>query len=176
MRKLILRAILPIFFVQPCIPPVHAEFTLPPFQYTAFCAKYPSDCKSQPPSGMGLELRKIQLVNTAVNAQITPSERTRDTWELYPREGDCGDYAVSKRHLLLSLGGKSSQLLLAEVLNRKSGEHHLILIVLYEGGAFALDNLYEYVLPLDEAVRQYQLLRVASPDNPNIWRTSLPLP
>jgi predicted transglutaminase-like cysteine proteinase len=76
----------------------------------------------------------------------------------------------------LVLGGTSARLLLAEVPNRKSGEHHLILIVLYEGGTFALDNLYEYVLPMEEAVRQYQLLRVASPDNPNIWRTSLPLP
>lgn len=175
MQKLILRALLSIIFVQLGILHVHAESTLPPVQYTAFCAKYPSDCKVQRArNGTGLELRKIQLANSIVNARIAPSEHSKNAWELDPAEGDCGDYAVSKRHLLLSLGGTASQLLLAEVRNRSTGEHHLILIVLYEGGILALDNLYEYVLPLPETLRQYQFLRIASPDNPNVWRTSLP--
>lgn len=175
MQKLLLHASLSVVFVQLCILRVHAETTLPPFQYTAFCVKYPSDCKPQRVrNGPGLELRKIQFANSVVNARIAPSEQSKNNWELYPPEGDCGDYAVSKRHLLLSLGGTHSQLLLAEVLNRNTGEHHLILIVLYEGSILALDNLYEYVLPFGEAIRQYRFLRIASPDNPNIWRTSLP--
>ncbi|QOG21663.1 hypothetical protein FOM02_34575 [Bradyrhizobium sp. SEMIA] len=175
MQKLLLCASLSVILVQLCILHVHAEPTLPPVQFTAFCAKYPSDCNPRRArSGAGLELRKIQFANSIVNAQIAPSERSKNGWDLYPSEGDCGDYAVSKRHLLLSLGGSSSQLLLAEVRHRNSGEHHLILIVLYEGSVLALDNLYEYVLPFGDAVRQYQFLRIASPDNPNVWRTSLP--
>lgn len=175
MQKLLLCASFTVILVQSCILHVHAEPTLPPVQYTAFCVKYPSDCNPQRArSGTGLELRKIQFANSIVNAKIAPSEQPKNGWDLYPPEGDCGDYAVSKRHLLLSFGGSSSQLLLAEVRHRSTGEHHLILIVLYEGSVLALDNLYEYVLPIGDAVRQYQFLRIASPDNPNVWRTSLP--
>ncbi|WP_192893328.1 transglutaminase-like cysteine peptidase, partial [Bradyrhizobium sp. SUTN9-2] len=52
-----------------------------------------------------------------------------ERWQLYPSQANCGDYAVSKRDTLLSLGWPSSRLRLAEVILRGTGEHHLGLIV-----------------------------------------------
>ena len=57
-----------------------------------------------------------------------------------PRERDCNDYAVTKRHKLLALGWPSSSLLLAKVVV-PSGEHHLILVVRTSEEDLVLDNL-----------------------------------
>ena len=52
----------------------------------------------------------------------------------------CHDYAVTKRHELLTRGWPSRSLLLAEVVV-PWGEHHLILVVRTSDGDLVLDNL-----------------------------------
>ncbi|WP_371260662.1 transglutaminase-like cysteine peptidase [Bradyrhizobium sp. WSM2793] len=73
------------------------------------------------------------LINSTVNFGIvakSPPASQRDLqWEIFPYDGNCGDYAVTKHHLLLRAGWPSSALLLAEVVIRSTAEHHLVLLV-----------------------------------------------
>lgn len=154
-----------------------AEHVLPPLQHTFFCMKYPSECKSQTeakaqPVPKAIRIRELQQVNATVNqaissVQLQPSPLKQ--WTIFPRMGDCGDYAVTKRHVLLSRGWPSSHLLLAEVVLRRTGVHHLILIAKTRNENVVLDNLRSEVLPLKDIFRDYFMIRIEASDNPVFW-------
>ncbi|WP_240543982.1 transglutaminase-like cysteine peptidase [Bradyrhizobium canariense] len=80
---------------------------------------------------------------------------------MFPSAGNCGDYAVTKRHLLLRLGWPSSSLLLGEVTIRTTGEHHLVLLV--------LDNLSGIIIQLSESLDNYVFLRGSEPSAVDPW-------
>lgn len=154
-----------------------AEHVLPPMQHTFFCMKYPSECKSRtevkaPALPKAQRIRELQQVNASVNqaissVQLQPSPLKQ--WTIFPRMGDCGDYAVTKRHVLLSRGWPSSRLLLAEVVLKRTGVHHLVLIAKSENEDFVLDNLRSEVSPLNSIFRDYHLIRIEASDNPEFW-------
>jgi predicted transglutaminase-like cysteine proteinase len=114
--------------------------TLAPMAFTQFCLKYPDDCKSGRLSFEGdrIELNdmrrsELENVNRTVNSSIHP-ERNLDglageKWLLSPVRGDCNDYAVTKRHQLITRGWPARDVLLSEVAT-VSGEHHLVTVVL----------------------------------------------
>src|SRR4029077_766233 len=113
--------------------------SLAPMAFARFCLKYASDCEVRrmafrPKPVLLTEERKAVLtkVNRDVNRAIKPLANTNgvmdEEWLVSPREGDCNDYAVTKRHELLARGWASRSLLLAEVV-LPSGEHHLVLVV-----------------------------------------------
>lgn len=54
-------------------------------------------------------------------------------------EGDCEDYALEKRALLLEAGVSPGRLLLATAWSRETG-HHAVLILRAAGGDYVLDN------------------------------------
>jgi predicted transglutaminase-like cysteine proteinase len=157
--------------------PARAEHVLPPMQHTFFCLKYPLECKSQtdakaPALSKAQRVRELQQVNATINqaissVQLQPSPLKQ--WTIFPRMGDCGDYAVTKRHVLLSRGWPSSHLLLAEVVLRRTGVHHLVLIAKNENENVVLDNLRSEVLPLKDIFRDYFLIRIEASDNPEFW-------
>ena len=72
-----------------------------------------------------------------------------EVWLVAPHQGDCTDYAVTKRHELLARGWSSHSLLLTEVVVA-SGEHHLVLVVRTSEGDFVLDNLNAHVRPISQ--------------------------
>ena len=151
--------------------------TLAPMAFVRFCMQYSDDCKISgmtfPPSSVELtKERKAELVkvNREVNRAIRPQENLKgvaaERWLVAPREGDCNDYAVTKRHKLLALGWPSSSLLLAEVVV-PSGEHHLILVVRTSEEDLVLDNLNWNVRPVSQI--QYRWVRAQQPKNPRFW-------
>ena len=153
--------------------------TLAPMAFMRFCARYPRDCKASRimfrPTPVALtKARKAELekVNRGVNRAIKPQENTdgvmAEEWLVSPREGDCNDYAVTKRHELLARGWPSRSLLLAEVVIA-SGEHHLILVVRTRENDFVLDNLNWNVRPVSEI--GYQWVRAQQTKNPRYWST-----
>ncbi|WP_247347464.1 MULTISPECIES: transglutaminase-like cysteine peptidase [unclassified Bradyrhizobium] len=100
-----------------------------------FCIKYPQDCREQRdrrttdfPS-RGQRWRELNQINWSVNSVIAAesplANRNDYEWQIFPSDGNCGDYAVTS-HLLLRSGWPSSSLLLAEVVIRTTGEHHLV--------------------------------------------------
>ena len=153
--------------------------TLAPMAFMRFCARYPQDCKVSQimfrPTPVALtKARRVELekVNRGVNRAIKPQENTdgvmAEEWLVSPREGDCNDYAVTKRHELLARGWPSRSLLLAEVVIA-SGEHHLILVVRTRENDFVLDNLNWNVRPVSEI--RYQWVRAQQTKNPRYWST-----
>ena len=119
----------------------HIKFeapTLPPMAYTMFCLHYQDECRAKPLfRGGPVRLTEerwadLKQVNQTVNRNIIAERNERglaeETWLINPDRGDCNDYAVSKRHELLSRGWPARTLLLSEVVVN-SGEHHLVLVV-----------------------------------------------
>jgi predicted transglutaminase-like cysteine proteinase len=153
------------------------ENMLPPFGHTVFCRTYPADCKQSRSSKLFADTptrhAELDAVNRHVNASIAPQaeEATSsidEKWLLAPAEGNCSDYAVTKRHDLLQRGWSSSSLLLAEV-TLETGEHHLILVADTEGGEFILDNLDPNVRSLAKTRSRYYWNRIESPADPKRW-------
>jgi predicted transglutaminase-like cysteine proteinase len=164
-----------------------AEPVLAPMQHVRFCLNYPDDCAVH-----GVDFRKrhivltvdrwdaLNAVNRAVNRYIAPqpdfSPPALAEWRILPAAGDCADYAVTKRHMLLALGWPSRSLLLSEVVV-PSGEHHLVLVVQTKGLDLVLDNLSENIRPLRTIIHQYRWVRMETPFNPKFWSTvTLPRP
>jgi predicted transglutaminase-like cysteine proteinase len=150
---------------------------LPPFGHTFFCLRYPGDFVAMDstealPDSLTGRWRKMNLVNTSVNAAIAPKadpDQVHTHWLIAPLAGDCNDYSVTKRHELLKAGWPSSSLLLADVTLISTGEHHLILIVTDANASWVLDNLKGVVVTLAATRSEYALNRVESSENPQFW-------
>lgn len=158
---------------------------LPPIGHSRFCLRYPKDCEVHT---IDFRHRNIVLtpkrwnelngVNREVNRDIVPDipieSGATEKWLIAPLTGDCKDYAVTKRHELLARGWPSRALLLSEVVV-PSGEHHLVLVVRTENIDLVLDNLNTNIRPIGMTYRQYQWLRIESPQNPKFWaRVNMP--
>lgn len=161
------------------------SFALPvlgPFAYVHFCMRYPAECVEhgrsfRRPTSVQLDARRwatLVQVNNDVNRAIEPMEHRNDTsfdtWRISPKQGDCNDYAVTKRHELLEQGWPSRSVLLSEVVTAW-GEHHLVLLVRTNGGDFVLDNLHAQVRRWTQT--SYRWVRVQSPTDPELWSTIL---
>ncbi|UPK10290.1 transglutaminase-like cysteine peptidase [Bradyrhizobium sp. 155] len=167
--------------------PAYSDFdtqeVVPPLSFTLFCTKYPEDCQEQQDlritgfRSRGQRWRELNQINSIVNSSIASESllvsRNDYEWQIFPYDGNCGDYAVTKRHLLLQAGWPTSSLLLAEVVIRNTGEHHLILLVREGRVSFVLDNLSGAVVQLNEASDQYVFLRTQSGLNPQLWMRGL---
>jgi predicted transglutaminase-like cysteine proteinase len=150
---------------------------LPPFGHTRFCLIYPAECRVHGLLFRGGAIaltrsRRAELVriNAEVNRAIRPQRASEsiadEKWLIAPAFGDCNDYAVTKRHLLMARGWPARALLLAEVVT-PTGEHHLVLVVRTREGDLVADNLTLAVRRWIDA--SYQWVRIQSPDNPLFW-------
>ena len=151
--------------------------SLAPMAFIRFCGRYPKDCQvhetANAPDTMTLtdsRWRELVRVNRVVNKAIKPKANRSgvmaEEWLIFPRSGDCNDYAVTKRHLLLATGWSSHSLSLAEVVI-PSGEHHLVLIVRTRENDLVLDNLDPRIRTV--AHTPYQWIRAQSTSNPTFW-------
>ena len=164
----------------------HIQLDMPvagPFAYTHFCLRYEDDCrvhnrqfrKPHPVALTSQRRTDLIQVNATVNRSIRPkhyaNDTTFDTWRINPASGDCNDFAVTKRHMLLARGWPSRALLLSEVVT-PWGEHHLVLVVRTQHQDVVLDNLNANVRPWSQA--RYSWVRVQSPYEPALWSTVRP--
>ena len=151
--------------------------TLAPMAFTQFCLKYPGDCKPQRLlfGGDRIELdemrrSELESINRTVNASIHPERNEEglagEKWLLGPPRGDCNDYAVTKRHELITRGWPARSILLSEVATAW-GEHHLVAVVRTNGGDLVLDNLTGQIMPWSRT--PYRWVRIQTPRNPNYW-------
>ena len=91
--------------------------TLAPIAYTRFCFQYPDDCharsvifrRPRPVVLTAALMEDLVEVNRDVNRAIAPREDTGtlldERWIVGPKAGACHDYAVTKRHELLTRAG-----------------------------------------------------------------------
>ena len=153
--------------------------SLAPMAFVRFCMKYPRDCeirhmafRPRPVVLSPTQKAELAKVNHAVNRAIMPQANgngvMQEEWLISPREGDCNDYAVTKRHELLVRGWPSRSLLLTEVVI-PSGEHHLVLVVRTRDGDWVLDNLNPNIRLVSQV--HYQWVRAQQEQNPTFWST-----
>jgi predicted transglutaminase-like cysteine proteinase len=158
----------------------HIKFdtpTLAPMAFTMFCMRYADECKPHRMVFRGGRLKltverwqELKDVNRSVNAAIKPEPNLAglagEKWLLHPARGDCNDYAVTKRHELISNGWPARSVLLSEVVTNW-GEHHLVVVVRTFGGDLVLDNLTQDIMPWSR--KPYRWVRIQMPKNPNYW-------
>ena len=148
-----------------------------PFGWVDFCQRYRGECDTRPTEVRDIDintrtLREIERINKWVNANIEPvSDMDHwgvvDQWD-YPTDGkgDCEDYALLKRKLLMEQGFPMSALLMTVVRDTHE-EGHAILMVRTDHGDFMLDNLNDEV----KGWRQtgYHFMKRQSQADPNVW-------
>jgi predicted transglutaminase-like cysteine proteinase len=147
-----------------------------PLGWVEFCADSPRDCRAKGP------LRDVTLtqqawnelvrVNKAVNGRIQPMTDLEhfgvvERWSL-PDDGygDCEDYVLLKRKILMEMGWPSGALLITIVRDQK-GEGHAVLTVKTDKGDLILDNQNEAIVQWSAA--NYRFVKRQSQDDPNVW-------
>lgn len=153
-----------------------ASPTLAPFQHVRFCLRYPSECKLDATEIERIDLTPensalLERVNRSVNSAIAPTikgngSEPREGWTIAPALGDCNDYAVTKRHELLSAGLPARALRLS-VVKTVSGIGHLVLVVSTTRGDMVLDNLTETIRSWHRT--DYQWLKIQSSADARYW-------
>jgi predicted transglutaminase-like cysteine proteinase len=148
-----------------------------PYGWLDFCQRYKGECVGAelPAADVNLtdkSMREIQQVNSMVNHAVEAiSDMDHwgvvDRWD-YPADGkgDCEDYALMKRKILIERGFPR-QALLMTVVRDENNEGHAILTVKTNGGEFILDNLSDEVKPVDRIA--YRLVKRQSQQDPNVW-------
>jgi predicted transglutaminase-like cysteine proteinase len=111
-------------------------------------------------------------VNRWVNDSIKPMTDMEhwgviEKWS-YPDDGygDCEDYVLLKRRLLISAGWPREALLITVVRDKKD-EGHAVLTVKTDRGEFILDNQAEEVLPWMDT--GYRFVKRQSQADQNVW-------
>ena len=151
--------------------------TTVPYGWVDFCNRYSGECDgpSLEPADISYtpaNLKAIEQVNRSVNASVQ-SETDMEHWGVvdrwdYPTDGkgDCEDYVLMKRKLLLDRGFPR-QALLVTVVKDRAGEGHAVLTVKTSKGEYALDNLTDKMLRWDET--GYRFVKRQSQQDPNRW-------
>ncbi|GLK55841.1 transglutaminase [Methylopila capsulata] len=148
-----------------------------PMGWTQFCADNPIECDVKPMRATKAKLTATKLVeldklNRKVNAQVSPVTDqelygTEEFWT-YPTDnkGDCEDYVLLKRKLLIEAGWPRQALLITVVRDLK-GDGHAVLTVVTDRGDYALDNQADDVKPWFET--GYTYVKRQSQIDPNQW-------
>jgi predicted transglutaminase-like cysteine proteinase len=148
-----------------------------PYGWADFCRRYAGECDSGPLAPLDVNLtpktmKEIERVGKWVNAHVKPVSDIEhwgviDQWD-YPTDGkgDCEDYALFKRKILMG-EGFPRQALLMTVVKDGQNEGHAILTVKTNAGEFVLDNLNDEVKPWNRT--GYRFVKRQSQPDQNLW-------
>lgn len=148
-----------------------------PIGWTEFCTAHAADCMSRPSEARDIVMtqtawKDLVRVNRWVNETIKPMTDMEhwgviEKWS-YPTDGygDCEDYVLLKRKMLVDAGWPREALLITVVRDKK-GEGHAVLTVKSDKGEFVLDNQNEEVLAWTDT--GYRFVKRQSQTDPNVW-------
>ena len=149
----------------------------PPIGWVEFCNEHPKECATTASEPRDVVLtskvwKDLVRVNRWVNEQIKPVT-DMDHWGVVERwsypddgQGDCEDYVLLKRRMLMEAGWPRGALLITLV--RSDGfEAHAVLMIKTDRGEFILDNRTPAILLRTETA--YRFLKRQSQTDPNIW-------
>lgn len=151
--------------------------TLVPYGWVDFCTRYRGECRTRVMKPEDVIFSRTTLdimrrVNTAVNNRIKPKSdqeqwRVVDHWD-YPTsgKGDCEDYVLQKRKMLMQQGFPRQSLLITVVKDER-GDGHAVLTVKTSAGEYILDNLNPRVRPWRKV--PYRFVKRQSQADPNTW-------
>jgi predicted transglutaminase-like cysteine proteinase len=139
--------------------------------------EYYPECETKPSVPRDILLttqawQKLERINLWVNSHIKPMT-DMDHWGVverwnYPDDdyGDCEDYVLLKRRLLIQLGWPREALLVTVVLDNEDGGH-AVLTVTTDKGDLVLDNKKEDILLW--SMTGYRFVKRQSRSDPNVW-------
>ncbi len=153
------------------------EATRPPIGWVEFCVEYKGECDTQPSQPRDIVLSQrawndLVKVNNWVNQTIKPMTDLEhwgvvERWN-YPDDGygDCEDYVLLKRRMLMQAGWPREALLITVVRDKK-GDGHAVLTVKTDRGEFILDNQESEILAWNKT--GYRFVKRQSQSDPNTW-------
>ena len=151
--------------------------TRPPIGWVEFCVDHPVECKATTSAPRDVVLSNkawtdLVRINKWVNENVKPMT-DMDHWGVvekwsYPDDGygDCEDYALLKRRMLIEAGWPREALLMT-VVREKNGNGHAVLTVKTDKGEFILDNQEERILLWSET--SYRFVKRQAQSDPNRW-------
>ncbi len=162
------------------------DVTRPPIGWVEFCVEQPLECKLTPtrlqeasasPRVQNVAInirgwRDLVFINNWVNHTIKPMTDLDhygvvEKWT-YPDDGygDCEDYVLLKRRMLMEAGWPREALLIT-VVRDQNGDGHAVLTVKSDRGEFILDNQVDDIVLWSET--PYRFVKRQSQTDPNVW-------
>lgn len=158
----------------------------PMIGWLSFCRERPEECAPE-----RLEPAVVTLTSTAWSEVITINQMVNKAikpvaddehygiyrmgirnWWTYPDDGmgNCNDYVLLKRRLLIEAGWPKSALLMT-VVRTPEGEGHLVLMARTNRGDLVLDNMRNSILAWDQT--GYEFIKRQAEHDPNVWLSFL---
>jgi predicted transglutaminase-like cysteine proteinase len=153
------------------------ESTRAPIGWVEFCIEYKNECATKPSTPRDVVLTPkawadLVRVNNWANDRIKPLT-DQEHWGVverwnYPDDGygDCEDYVLLKRRMLMQAGWPREALLITVVRDKK-GEGHAVLTVKTDQGEYILDNQEAEILHWSKT--GYRFVKRQSQADPNSW-------
>jgi predicted transglutaminase-like cysteine proteinase len=153
------------------------EPTRAPIGWVEFCVEYKSECNTKPSAPRDVVLTPkswddLVKVNRWANENIQPVTDL-EHWGVVERwnfpddgKGDCEDYVLLKRRMLMQAGWPREALLIT-VVRDKRGDGHAVLTVKTDRGEYILDNQESEVLAWNKT--GYRYVKRQSQSDQNAW-------
>ena len=153
------------------------DSTRAPIGWIEFCTETPRECAGRPTQPRDVVLntqawKDLERVNLWVNTHVKPMTDMEhwgvvEKWS-YPDDGygDCEDYVLQKRRMLIQAGWPREALLIT-VVRDKHGDGHAILTVKTDKGEYILDNQVDEILLWSDT--GYRFVKRQSQSDPNVW-------
>jgi predicted transglutaminase-like cysteine proteinase len=150
-------------------------FARAPVGFISFCTRHPIDCiADKEPRRIVLtsrSLAELDRVNRLVNTRVQPVTDLAlygkaEYWAYPVDKGDCEDYVLLKRKMLIDAGWPASSLLVT-VVRDQADEGHAVLTVVSDRGDYILDNQRDGVLPWRATA--YDYIKRQSQTDPKAW-------
>ncbi|MCC6775241.1 MAG: transglutaminase-like cysteine peptidase [Hyphomicrobiales bacterium] len=148
-----------------------------PIGWVEFCQEHAPQCDTKPIEARDVVLtnktwKDLLRINKWVNDTVKPVTDLEhwgvvERWS-YPDDGfgDCEDYVLLKRRMLMQAGWPR-QALLITVVRDKRGDGHAVLTVKTDRGELILDNQSPDVMLWSET--GYRFVKRQSQQDPNVW-------
>ena len=150
--------------------------TSQPIGHYEYCKSFAKDCAIRSSSISPVKLsHRLWSEMVEINAHTNTTVKPVTDLEYYQRQelwtypklfGDCEDYVLLKRKLLMESGWPPSSLLIT-VVTLRNGEGHAVLTVRTNRADYALDNLNQRILPWNKT--KYRFLKRQSSSHSGKW-------
>jgi predicted transglutaminase-like cysteine proteinase len=153
------------------------EPTRAPIGWVELCVRYKGECNTKPTAPRDVVLTAkswddLVKVNSWVNDNIQPVTDLEhwgvvEQWDFADDgKGDCEDYVLLKRRMLMQAGWPREALLIT-VVRDKHGDGHAVLTVKTNRGEFILDNQESDILAWNNT--GYKFVKRQSQADQNAW-------
>ncbi|HET7716691.1 MAG TPA: transglutaminase-like cysteine peptidase [Bauldia sp.] len=150
--------------------------TAQPIGHHEFCRIHTAECLVRSDTRVRVRLdeqrlRELAAVNEAVNKGVRPTTDQElyghpEVWDFPEGSGDCEDFVLLKRKMLMDEGWPAAALLIT-VVRQTNGDGHAVLTVTTDRGDLVLDNLESHIKVWSET--SYRYLKRQSEYDAGAW-------